>query len=139
MALLFDEDYVILNESGLEYIEVEDQRLLIITNYPAPKDLYIGNSVPIDTVEILVVIPTNYNTSGIDMIWTYPHLTRVDGKPIPNASVPNGDDPRYHGEKQYCRWSRHFPPESWKPKVDNIQKILGRIEWALRNPDADQK
>ena len=139
MALLFDEDYEILTASGLNYIEDESQRFLIIENYPAPEGLYVSNELPIKTVEILVVIPTNYNTSGTDMLWTYPHLLRTDGKAIPNTSIVNGDDPRFYGEKQYCRWSRHFTPESWAPKTDNVQKILSRIEWALRNPDADQK
>lgn len=138
MALLFDVDYEILSNSGLTYTEVEDKRFLIIENYPTPNGLYIHAGTPIQTVEILVVIPTNYNTSGIDMLWTYPHILRTDGKAIPASSIIGGDDPRFYGNKEYCRWSRHWPAESWKPKVDNVSKILGRIEWALQNPDANQ-
>lgn len=139
MALLFDEDYKILNDSGLIYTEVEEKRFLIIENYPAPIGLFVNGDTPVQTVEVLVVIPANYNTAGIDMLWTYPHLSRADGIAIPAASIVGGDDPRFHAEKEYCRWSRHWSAESWKPKVDNVQKILSRIEWALCNPNADQK
>ena len=139
MALLFDEDYKILLDSGLKYSEVEDKRFLIIENYPAPHGLYIHSGQVVEEIEVLVIIPANYNTSGIDMLWTHPHLSRSDGKAIPAASTVGGDDPRHVGDKEYCRWSRHWTSESWKSKEDNVQKILSRIEWALQNPDANQK
>lgn len=141
MALLFDEDYKILQESGLKYSEVEEpnKRFLIVHNYPLPEGLYVhqnGDEKSALTVaEVLVVIPNNYNTSGIDMIWTYPRLLRSDERPIPASSDVGGDDPRHVGTKEYCRWSRHWPEGSWHPKTDNVQKILSRIEWALQNPD----
>jgi hypothetical protein len=136
MNLLFDEDYDLLKNSGLEYVEDFSLRFLVIKNYPLSKGLYVYSGLPIETVEVLSVIPLNYNMEGTDMLWTHPFLTRADGKEIPRTMQFGGGDPRFFEGKEYCRWSRHYPAGSWKAKEDNVQKILGRIEWALKNPDA---
>lgn len=139
MALLLDEDYEILESSGLEYEEDESNRYLILTNFPLKDGLYVHDGDPLTEVEVLVEIPPNYNTQGNNMFWTYPVLKRADGKAIPRASDVNGTDPRHYDGKEYCRWSRHWnKPKSWKPKEDNIQKIIDRITWALTKPDANQ-
>jgi hypothetical protein len=138
MGLLFDEDYKILQESGLEFEEDEAQRFLVIKNFLLPPAIYVHNGTPIDQVEILYIIPPNYNTSGGDMFWVHPALTRADGNAIPAAAVFGGGDSRRFKDKEYCRWSRHWTAESWKAKIDNIQKILDRIEWALKRPDANK-
>jgi Prokaryotic E2 family E len=136
MALLFEEDYQILKDSGLEYIEDETQRFLVIQNFPLPTGLYIHNGTLLEQVEVLWVVPGNYNTSGGDMFWVHPALVRADGNVIPRAAGFGGGDPRHFQGREYCRWSRHWAEESWCPKIDNIQKVLGRIDWALRKPDA---
>lgn len=136
MALLFEDDYQILKESFLEYEEDDAQRFFVIKNFPLPLGLYSHGGTSLDQVEILCVIPANYNTSGGDMFWVYPPLVRADGKAIPNVAGFGGPEPKHFKGKEYCRWSRHWTPESWKSKVDNIQKILDRLEWALRKPDA---
>ena len=138
MALLCDEDYRILKESGLNHEEEERQRFLVINNFPLPSGLYVHGSETLEQVEVLWVIPTDYNTSGGDMFWVYPPLARTDGKAIPATFGFGGGDARYFQDKEYCRWSRHWDVTAWKPKVDNIQKILDRIEWALKNPDTKQ-
>jgi hypothetical protein len=137
MALLFEEDYQILKESCLEYDEDEAQRFLVIKNFPLASGLYLNGGTSLDQVEVLWVVPANYNTSGGDMFWVHPPLVRADGKAIPNAAGFGGPEPRRFKGKEYCRWSRHWTPESWKPKTDNIQKVLDRIDWALRKPDAN--
>lgn len=138
MALILEEDYNILRDSGLEFLEDEKRKLLIIKNFPLKRDLYTYDSKPLSEVEILVKIPTNYNTSGNNMFWTYPVLKRADGKPIPRAGEAGCKYVEKYEGKEYCRWSRHWPPNSWKAKVDNVQKILDRVEWALKNPDANK-
>lgn len=138
MALLFDEDYQIIKESGLEYEEDESQRFLLIKNFPLTPGLYVHSGAALEQVEILWVVPSDYNTSGGDMFWVHPALSRADGKEIPAAFGFGGGDARHFNGKEYCRWSRHWNAPTWKPKVDNIQKVLGRIEWALRNPDAQR-
>ena len=136
MRLLFDEDYDILKSSGLEYVEDHGNRYLVLKNYPLSDGLYIYNGQAISTVEVLTIIPPNYNMNGGDMFWTHPFLSRTDGKAIPATMTFGGGDARFFEGKEYCRWSRHFKADSWRAKVDNIEKILSRIEWALKNPDA---
>lgn len=136
MALLFDEDYQILSDAGIEYEENEANRFLILKNFPLKSDLYSYKEKTLETVEVLIIIPPNYNTSGNNMLWTHPELKRTDGKAIPAAFGFGNGDARHYNNKEYCRWSRHYVANSWKPKVDNIQKILDRVEWALSNPDA---
>ncbi|RJX18460.1 MAG: hypothetical protein C4575_10660 [Desulforudis sp.] len=136
MALLNEEDYKILQEAGLNHEEDQAQRFLILKNFPLSGGLYSHNGQILYQVEVLWIAPTDYNTSGGDMFWVHPALVRTDGKTIPNISVPGGADPRHYNSKEYCRWSRHWAPTSWKPKIDNIQKVLDRIEWALKKPDA---
>jgi len=135
MALLFDEDYQILKEAGLEYEEDDESRFLIIKDFPLRKGLYVADGQPVESVNVLYVIPPNYNTQGGDMFWVHPQLGRADGKVIPQINGP-GQDSRIFNGTEYCRWSRHWNKTPWKTKKDNIQTILDRIEWALRNPDA---
>jgi Prokaryotic E2 family E len=83
MPLLLDADYAELEEQGLAYREDAANRFFVLPNYPLPEGLYHQTHC-----DVLVIIPTNYNQAGIDMLWTYPRLTRVDGKPIPQTSGP---------------------------------------------------
>ena len=136
MPLLFDDDYKILKEAGLEYEEVEAKRFLLIKNFPLSPELFSYENQFLKQVEVLWIVPPDYNTSGGDMFWVHPALKRTDGKTIPATFGFGGGDPRKYNGKEYCRWSRHWKPSAWTPKVDNIQKVLDRIEWALTNTDA---
>ncbi|MDB5556028.1 MAG: hypothetical protein JWL86_6012 [Rhizobium sp.] len=137
MALLFDEDYEVLKEAGLQYEEDEANRFLVIKNFPLSPGLYVGGGTAVNAVAILNVIPTNYNTAGCDMFWVHPQLARADGKDIPAVSGPNQDSRTFNGA-EYLRWSRHWNKHPWQPKVDKVRTILDRLEWALKNPDADK-
>lgn len=137
MPLLFDEDYKIMDSSGLEYEENCAQRFLIIKNFPLSSGMYVSEGKILEYVEILWIVPHDYNTSGGDMFWVHPALCRADGKPIPCAFGFGGQDSRNFQGKEYCRWSRHWNPSTWKPKTDNIEKVLARFDWALRKPETN--
>lgn len=137
MALLFDDDYEVLTEAGLEFEEDETNRFLVLKNFPLSEGMYVAGRKPVNTVAVLNVVPANYNTAGCDMFWVYPQLSRADGKAIPAISGPN-EDSRVHKGVEYFRWSRHWNKHPWKPKVDKVGTILSRLEWALKNPDADK-
>lgn len=133
MPLLFDEDYSKLKDRGITYEEGEQQRFFIFTQIKLPPALYTT-----ETCDVLVVIPPNYNQDGNDMFWTFPRLNRTDGKQIPAVLDPAGGDNRIWNGKEYCRWSRHWQagPGIWRPGRDDIISIYRRVDWALRNPDA---
>ena len=94
----------------------------------------------VDIASVLVVIPTNYPDAGIDCIWVSPHLTRKDGKGIPQTSAVGAGENHRHKGQEHCRWSRHWTngQNAWKPGVSNIDTILRRLRWAFENPDADR-
>jgi hypothetical protein len=131
MPLLFEDDYEYLKSTGLKYDEYADQRFLVIRAYPVPEGKYMFEGQPVRTVDVLSIIPPNYNTEGCDMFWVHPAISRADGKPIPAT----GGDDRVFDNTTFVRWSRHWPADRWRPKVDTIETILSRIDWALHNPD----
>ena len=85
MALLFDEDYQFLEESGLEYEEDEAQRFLLIKNFPLTLGFYIHSGVSLELVEVLWIVPLDYNTSGGGMFWVDPALSRAGGEENPSV------------------------------------------------------
>ena len=136
MALLFDEDYQILADSALLHEEDETNRFFVFKNFPLPHGIYRSQNSEVNTVDVLYVIPQNYNTDGGDMFWVSPQLYRIDGVEIPATGGP-GSDSRLYNQTEFCRWSRHWNnSNSWKPKTDNIKTIIDRISWAFKYPDA---
>jgi len=134
MQLLFDEDYEKLKIDGVTFKEIPEHRFFIFTNYPLPEGLYT-----VATCDVLVVIPSNYNQAGNDMLWTNPRLKRSDGQAIPRSEEPGSRHNQRAEEVEYCRWSRHWSKESpgaWRPGYDDIMSIKRRIDWALKYPDA---
>ena len=133
MPLLFEEDYLRLREWGLTHEENEAQRFFIFINCQLSERLYT-----VERCDVLVVIPPNYNQAGNDMFWTFPRLHRADGRSIPAVLDPGGGDNRIWNGKEFCRWSRHWPPAglgSWRPGKDDIISIYHRVVWALKRPD----
>jgi hypothetical protein len=64
------------------------------------------------TGSVAVQIPPSYPTSGLDMAYFFPHLTRLDGKPIGQTQCQQVID-----GKQWQRWSRHY---TWVPGVHGV-------------------
>lgn len=134
MPLLLDEDYSKLKGRGIAVAEDENQRFVIFRSVSLPRDLY-----NVESCDVLVVIPPNYNQAGNDMLWTYPYLQRRDGKPIPAVLGPGGGDNRIWEGREHCRWSRHWNPPSlgiWRPGKDDVISIHRRVMWALEHPDS---
>jgi hypothetical protein len=133
MALLFDADYEYLGTNNLRYEEDESARFLILRDFPLPEGVYVSGGQSRTAVDVLYIIPPNYNTEGGDMMWLYPALSRADGQEIPAANGP-GVDSRMHNGVEYLRWSRHWNNRPWKPKQDGIEKIVDRLTWAFAHP-----
>jgi hypothetical protein len=135
MPLLFDSDYEYLKEIGQDYVEDEAARFLILRGFPLPVGVYKVGDAVCTALDVLYIVPPNYNTEGGDMFWTSCKLERVDGVAIPNISGPAEDSRTFSGV-EYLRWSRHWHKTPWRPKVDNIEQVVGRLTWAFANPDA---
>ncbi len=135
MPLLLAEEYAELDDCGLAIEEDETKQFLVLKSFRLPEGLYDQQCC-----DVLVVIPNNYPQAGNDMFWTYPRLSRCDGKAIPQTNNPGTGDNRMHQDIEFCRWSRHWPngPSAWKPGSDGVVTIIRRLEWAFRKPDANR-
>lgn len=133
MPLLLDVEYEALREANLAFNEDTAQRFFVFLGVRPQENLYT-----VLTCDVLVVVPPNYPQAGNDMFWTHPRLHRSDGRPIPAVLDPGGGDNRFWQNREFCRWSRHWPPSSsgaWRAGKDDIMSIYRRIEWALKYPD----
>jgi hypothetical protein len=91
MSLLFDSDYEYLKETGQDCVEDEASRFLIFKGFPLPGGVFKVGEAARSVVDVLYMIPPNYNTEGGDMFWLNCKLERVDGQGIPNISGPGED------------------------------------------------
>ena len=72
---------------------------------------------------LLIMIPAGYPNSNVDMFWTSPEVTLVDG------SVPKATEHREtHGEIVWQRWSRHIV---WRAGVDDMRSFLASTKREL--------
>jgi hypothetical protein len=138
MPLLLDADYEYLAANGIQIEEDESSRFLIFKAFPLPVGVYVSGGESRSVVDVLYVIPPNYNTEGGDMLWVHPELSRANGQPIPAASG-TGTDTRIYQGVEFMRWSRHWNNRPWKPKVDAIEKIVDRLTWAFAHPNPDER
>jgi hypothetical protein len=91
---------------------------LLISNYPVPKGYNVSS------VNVALMIPPGYPTAQIDMAYFFPHLTRVDARPIGALAFKmiNG--------VQYQRWSRHRTAANpWRPGVDDVSTHLQLVSY----------
>jgi len=122
MPLLIPEDYEYLAKCTMRVEEDEATRYLMFRAWSLPPNLYT-----VDTVDVLVTIPTNYNDQGNDMFWVYPPLQRKDGQPISNLI----QNEKHYAGLAWQRWSRHWEQRPWRVGIDNVRSIKRRIAWCL--------
>lgn len=80
-----------------------------------------------ETATAALLIAPGYPESQIDMVYFFPELARVDGKPIPALSPQSLDG------KTFQRWSRHRNDDPWRPGVDDVSTHLLQVdEWLRR-------
>ena len=60
---------------------------------------------------LMLLIPSGYPASGIDMFYFDPGVCRQDGVSI------NALGPEEHFGRHWQRWSRHY---QWRPGIDNL-------------------
>ena len=87
---------------------------LLISNFPVPAGYTIAQST------LMVLIPSGYPGSALDMFYFDPPLHKSNGTSI-NALAPED-----HFGRTWQRWSRHY---SWEPGKDCF---MGHIEY-LKN------
>jgi hypothetical protein len=117
-----DEEY--LDGLGLLWEAIRDRQnqWLILRGWKIPAGYNVG------TVDLALLIPSNYSDSQIDMAYFKPQLSRLDGRCINNLSQET-----IAGEI-WQRWSRHRTSQNpWRPGIDDVASHLGLVdEWLHR-------
>ena len=108
--LLSPEDIEFLNGGNFDWepLVENSKKGLVIRKYTLPKGY-----APKET-DLMLLIPPDYPTIPIDMFYFSPDVHRTDGGGI-NALAPE-----VHFGIGWQRWSRHYPPNKWRPGIDNV-------------------
>lgn len=117
-----EEEY--LNGLGLAWETIRDgqNQWLIIHGWNVPSGYNVA------TVDLALLIPSNYSDSQIDMVYFKPSLARHDGKGINNLSQMT------MAGQAWQQWSRHRTAQNpWRVGIDDVASHLGLVdEWLRR-------
>lgn len=117
-----DTRYLDVNHPNWETIVCEADRVLLLYDFSVPN----GYTVRSNTAAI--IIPMNYPTQELDMVYFYPGLVRSDGQTIRQADVQVVFD-----GMPYQRWSRHYTITRWKPDEDSVAThVMAIRDWLIR-------
>lgn len=94
---------------------------LLIEDFPIPKGYTLERST------LMVLIPSGYPGSGLDMFYFCPPLGKLDSSPIGGLSSET-----HFGQTWQC-WSRHYP---WTPGEDflfkHIEYVIEELHTGVR-------
>ena len=94
---------------------------LVIKNYSLPEG-YAPEST-----SLMLLIPTGYPTSPLDMFYFSPDVHRTDGGGI-NALAPE-----VHFGIAWQRWSRHYLPGQWHPGNGSVATHVTHVGNVLKS------
>jgi hypothetical protein len=117
-----DEDHLEARGLAWETVIEGGVRWLIIHDFPAP------NGYNQAKVAAAVRMDIGYPDAQLDMVYFYPHLARLDGRPIGALASQPLDG------KDWQRWSRHRTAQNpWRPGEDDLSTHLALVEhWLER-------
>jgi len=117
-------DEAFLNGLGLPWETVVDgdQRWLLVHDWPVPA----GYNRP--AVIAAVMIPPAYPDVGLDMVYFFPDLARLDGRAIPAITQHPAMG------QAWQRWSRHYSSANpWRIGEDDISTHLTLVGHWLKH------
>jgi hypothetical protein len=117
-------DRQFLDQYGLPWEAISDgSPWILMHEFPTPAGYNHRN------VTAAIRLETGYPAAQLDMVYFYPPLARLDGKPIGATEVKQMLD-----GKEFQRWSRHRTTQNpWKPGEDDLGSHVTLIEdWLAR-------
>ncbi len=93
-----------------------NQRWLVIRDRPLPRGFCT------DHASVALRIDPNYPMAQIDMAYFCPALKHSAGRDIPSLAAI-----QIEGE-QWQQWSRHRPPNAWRPGIDSLETHLAYVD-----------
>lgn len=115
------EDVTYLTSTGLSWDAFVEggQRWLVI------RDRLLPSGFSTNQASIALRIDPNYPMAQIDMAYFRPALTHSAGRDIPSLAVIQIEG------NQWQQWSRHRPPNAWRPGVDSLESHLAYVDHFL--------
>lgn len=89
---------------------------LLIYDYPVPEGYNTA------TATVALGINSSYPITQIDMAYFFPHLSKVNRRPISCVTPLTIDG------KDFQQWSRHRQSGEWVPGVDNLSTHLALVD-----------
>ncbi|HEY4193938.1 MAG TPA: E2/UBC family protein [Mucilaginibacter sp.] len=115
-----DLDFLIALNLQWESVRCGTGDWVIIHDYPIPEGYNVRQT------QAALKIDAGYPVSQIDMVYFYPSLGLISGKPIGALTPANIDG------KIWQRWSRHRTGENpWRPGLDNIGTHIQLVNFWL--------
>ena len=116
-----EDDVEVLDALTIEWetIQESNNRWLLLHGVALPQGYNVSNG------SIAIQIPGNYPVAMLDMAYFFPHLARVDGRPIQQTQARM----RLDG-KEWQRWSRHYP---WLPGQHNVGTHILLVQHWLKH------
>jgi len=121
---LLEEDEAYLSTLRLpwEAAKLANQNWLLVHDYP------IADGYNVKTATMAIRIVGGYPTSGLDMVYFYPALSRADQQPVGALTNHPLDG------KAYQQWSRHRTATNpWRTDIDNLSTHIALADFWLAN------
>lgn len=115
LELLSEIDRDFLSQKGYEgEVSKNGSEIHIILKGIPLSEIYIPQ-----ITDLLIKIPAGYPNANPDMFWTCPIIKYTNG------TSPQATESRETSHnREWQRWSRHYPPNSWRPGVDGVASFL---------------
>ena len=119
---LLEEDEKYLSQKGYkwEFLADGENGALIIKDYPVNEGVFDRPKI-----DLLIIIPAQYNNAKLDMFYVDPSLKKKDGS-YPNAAEHFED----RAGRRWQRFSRHL--NSWLPGIDSLAGFMSLISKELQ-------
>ena len=91
---------------------------LLIRDFPLPGGYTVEEST------LMVLIPSGYPGSRLDMFYFDPPLSRSDG-----SAIARTEPIEVHFARQWQRWSRHY---DWQPGIDDLVRHIEYVRNELK-------
>jgi hypothetical protein len=119
----FDRDY--LKEKDINYVEIQSSghKGIILSDFGLPLGKYDRNKS-----DLLILLPKGYPDISPDMFYLFPEVLLMPERKIAKAANVKFN----FDNKEWQRWSRHFPKNNWRPGIDGIHTYIKKVETALR-------
>jgi hypothetical protein len=119
-----ESDRAYLVSKGYEFEEFPDANRygLIIRNYELPKSKFNQ-----ERADLLILIPPGYPDTRPDMWYFFPAILLSPS----NTPARQTQATINFAGKTWQRWSRHYPPNEWRPGSDGVHTYLKIIDTAL--------